>query len=447
MTSAGARMEPLQTLLADIAARRTTVAVIGLGYAGLPLALRFAEVGFAVIGIDHDRERVALLEDGRSGLAHIDDQRVAAVAATGSGRFRATTEVARVADAGAVLLCLPTPLDERREPDLSAVLDIARAIAPHLRAGQLVALESTTWPGTTEEALLPRLLEANELRVGESLFVVFSPEREDPGNPRYGAANTPRICGGVTPRCLEAGVALYQTVVEEVVPVSGTRTAEMAKLLENTYRSVNIALVNELKMLSDRMGLDIFEIVRAAATKPFGFIPFYPGPGTGGHCIPVDPLYLAFKARQYEVPMRMVELADQVHNALPGYVAARTAGALEQAGKTLAGARVLVLGVAYKKNIDDIRESPGLRILAQLQQAGARVSYTDPYVPMVTLPHDAAAVLHSVPADDATVRACDCVVIATDHDAFDWEAIGKTASLIVDCRGVFTPRQGRVVRA
>jgi len=436
--------EPLQRLLEKIAGRHAVVAVIGLGYVGLPVCLRFAEVGFPAIGLDIDAAKVKSVRRGQSYISHIAPARIAG--ALRQKTLRASTDMAEVAAADAVILCLPTPLKGNNEPDMRYVLDTADTIAPHLRPGQIVSLESTTYPGATEEDLLPRLVR-DGLNVGENFFLVFSPEREDPANPDYHTAVIPKICGGVTGRCLQAGTALYGAIVEQVVPVSGTRAAELSKLLENTYRAVNIALVNELKMLADKMDLDIFEIVRAAATKPFGFTAFHPGPGLGGHCIPIDPFYLYWKARQYGFDARFIRLAGEINTAMPAYVIAKIAAALEAAGKPLARARILVLGIAYKKNIDDIRESPGLEIIARLRQAGAEVQYSDPHVPRTppTRKHDLG--LQSIAVNSATLAQYDCVAVVTDHDAFDWGLIEKESALIVDSRGVFAPVAGKIVRA
>lgn len=436
--------DSLHQLLDKINRRRATVAVIGLGYAGLPVCLRFAEVGFSTIGVDRDAAKVEHINRGRSYIAHIAAARIAA--ALQKKNLRASTDPAAVAEADAVILCLPTPLKDNNEPDMHYVLDTADAIAPHLRPGQIVSLESTTYPGATEEDLLPRLAR-DGLSVGENFFLVFSPEREDPANPDYHTAVIPKICGGVTGRCLQAGVALYGAIVERVVPTSGARAAELSKLLENTYRAVNIALVNELKMLADKMGLDIFEIVRAAATKPFGFTAFHPGPGLGGHCIPIDPFYLSWKARQHGFNARFIQLAGEINTAMPNYVMEKTAAALEAAGKPLAGARILVLGVAYKKNIDDTRESPGLEIISRLQKSGARVDYSDPHVPRAPHTRKHTLNLQSITLTAAAVARFDCAVVVTDHDDFDWELIKKNSALIIDSRGVFTPAAGKIVRA
>lgn len=436
--------DSLRQLLDKINRRRATVAVIGLGYAGLPVCLRFAEVGFSTIGVDRDAAKVECINRGRSYIAHIAAARIAG--ALRKKTLRAATDPAAVAGADAVILCLPTPLKDNNEPDMHYVLDTADAIAPHLRPGQIVSLESTTYPGATEEDLLPRLAR-DGLSVGKNFFLVFSPEREDPANPDHHTAVIPKICGGVTHRCLQAGVALYGAIVERVVPMSGARAAELSKLLENTYRAVNIALVNELKMLADKMGLDIFEIVRAAATKPFGFAAFHPGPGLGGHCIPIDPFYLSWKARQHGFNARFIQLAGEINTAMPNYVMEKTAAALQAAGKALAGARILVLGAAYKKNIDDTRESPGLEIISQLQKAGARVDYSDPHVPRTPRTRKHALNLQSLALTAEAVARFDCVVVVTDHDDFDWDLIKKNSALIIDSRGVFTPVAGKIVRA
>ncbi len=424
------------TLLDKLRQRQALVGVIGLGYVGLPLVLRFLEEGFRVLGFDTDPAKVEKLNRGESYIRHIAAHRLTDWLTGPTPRFAATNDLSRLDEPDALLICVPTPLTPHREPDLRYVEATTQAIARVLRPGQLVSLESTTWPGTTEEVLLP-LLSARGT-VGRDFFLIFSPEREDPGNPTFGVRNIPKVVGGVTPACLEHGVALYESIVERVVPVSSPKAAEMSKLLENIYRAVNIALVNELKVLCLRLGIDIFEVIEAARTKPFGFQAFYPGPGLGGHCIPIDPFYLTWKAREYDCPTRFIELAGEVNTSMPYFVVERIVEVLNNAGRALRGARILVLGIAYKKDIDDNRESPGVKILDLLLQRGAWVDYHDPHIPhcrgMRHYPH---LDLASVPLTADTLASYDCVVLVTDHSAYDYPWIARHARLIVDTRNAF----------
>ncbi len=435
-------MNALQDLLDRIERRRAVVGIAGLGYVGLPLALRFAEEGFRVIGFDIDPDKVERLNRGESYIEHISSEAVAR--AVGAG-LQATTDFSQAAEADALILCVPTPLDRYRNPDLSFVLDTMDALLPHMHAGQLVSLESTTWPGTTEEKLKPRI-EARGLKVGEDVFLVYSPEREDPGNPKFTTRNIPKVCGGVTEACLKAGVALYGQVVDEVVPVSSTQAAELTKLLENIHRAVNIGLVNEMKIVADRMGIDILEVIRAAATKPFGFTPYWPGPGLGGHCIPIDPFYLTWKAREYGVHTRFIELAGEINSSMPDYVVNKVILALNGVEKPVKGSHILVLGIAYKKNVDDMRESPSVELMLKLSQLGAEIAYSDPHIPVFPKIRKCHFDLSSVELTPETLAAYDCVLLATDHDRFDYDMIGRHARLIVDTRGRF-PAGGKVVRA
>jgi UDP-N-acetyl-D-glucosamine dehydrogenase len=423
--------------------RTARVGVIGLGYVGLPLALRFAEAGFPVVGFDIDATKAAAITSGKSYFLHIPHSTVAAARRRG---FEATTDVRRVAEADALLICVPTPLNASREPDLGFVIASVESVLPYLRPGQLVSLESTTYPGTTEEELKPRI-EKRGLSVGEDVFLCFSPEREDPGNGKFTTRNIPKVCGGATPACLKVGVALYSQAVDQVVPVSSTRAAEMTKLLENIHRAVNIGLVNELKIIADRMDIDLLEVIRAAATKPFGFVPYQPGPGLGGHCIPIDPFYLTWKARQYGVHTRFIELAGEINNAMPHWVVGKVADALNERRKPLNGSRVLVLGIAYKKNVDDMRESPAVELMSLLMARGARVEYCDPHVPVFPKMRKYRFDLESVPLDADRVPQYDAVLIATDHAVFDYELIRRRAQLIVDTRGVYRERAPNIVRA
>ena len=419
------------------------VGIIGCGYVGLPLALRFADVGQRVTGFDLDPVKVKRLNAGESYIQHIPAEKIRQHVQ--AKNFDATTDFSRLRDMDAVLICVPTPLDERREPDLTYVADTARAIAPHLQKQQLIVLESTTYPGTTEELVMP-ILEKGGLRcppahgagtenTATDFYLAFSPEREDPGNKQYGLAQIPKVVGGVNPPSGRAAAALYAQIVSKVVPVSSTRAAEMVKLLENIFRCVNIALVNELKQLCLRMNLDIWEIIDSAATKPFGFMPFYPGPGLGGHCIPVDPYYLSWKAREYDFSTRFIELAGEVNTAMPYHVVEATAAALNRQEKSVKGSKILVLGVAYKKDVDDLRESPSLKLLELLTEKGAELDYNDPYFAALhKMRHYDFSHMRSVELTPERLASYDCVLIATDHSSYDYDAITKHAQLVVDSR-------------
>src|SRR6201997_929883 len=429
----------LSELKARIDTREARIGVIGLGYVGLPLALLYTEAKFRVTGFDIDQHKVATLSSGGSYIYRIPPTEIQAARSQG---FYATAEFSSLTDMDAIIICVPTPLDEYREPDLSFITNIARAIAPHLRAGQLVVLESTTYPGTTEEVLIPILEEGNGrgLKAArettanreDEFFVAFSPEREDPGNDSVARRDIPKVVGGLNSQASELAGALYGSIFNRIVPVSSPAVAEMTKLLENIYRCVNIALVNELKLLSSRMGLDIWEVINAASTKPFGFQPFYPGPGLGGHCIPVDPYYLSWKAKAWDFQTRFIELAGEVNNAMPYHVVSHVSRALNQQGKPLKDAKVLVLGVAYKKDIDDLRESPALTIIELLQKDGAQVSYNDPYFPFIGKGRKYELQMKCAPVED--VDKYDCVLIVTDHSDYDYRWIVQHASLVVDTR-------------
>jgi len=419
------------------------VAIVGLGYVGLPLSLQFARSGVPVLGMDVDVDKVEALNDGRSYIKHVSGDLVAEQVK--AGRLEATADFARVNEVDAVIICVPTPLNKNREPDISYILQTGRAIAPHLRSGTLVALESTTYPGTTEELVLP-ILEKSGLRcpiaaglenenIPADYFLAFSPEREDPGNKQYGLAQIPKVVGGVNPPSGRAAQALYAQVVAKVIPVSSTRAAEMTKLLENIFRCVNIALVNELKLLSLRMGVDVWEVIDAASTKPFGFMPFYPGPGLGGHCIPVDPFYLSWKAREYDFSTRFIELAGEINTSMPYHVVESVGEALNQHKKSLKGSKILVLGVAYKKDVDDLRESPSLKIMEILQKRGADFDYNDPYFPQLhKMRHYDYSHMKSVPLSAETLAKYDAVIIATDHTSYDFGMIVDASKLVVDTR-------------
>lgn len=430
-------MQDIRLLKERISRRDYTVGVIGLGYVGLPLVLGFGETGFRILGFDVDPAKVKQLNAGTSYIQHIPTERISALVQ--SGRFEATTDFNRMGEADALLICVPTPLTRYREPDLQYVEKTADAVARTLRPGQLVCLESTTYPGTTDEVLLPRFA-ANGLKVGEDFFLAFSPEREDPGNKRFTTATVPKVVGGLTTVCLELACALYEQIIKQVVPVSSVRTAEATKILENTYRAVNVALVNELKVVFDKMGIDIWEVIEAAKTKPFGFQPFYPGPGLGGHCIPIDPFYLTWKAREYGVVTRFIELAGEINNSMPAYVVQKVADALNARGKAIKGAKALVLGVSYKKDVDDLRESPSLEILEFLLARGAKVDYSDPYFPNLPTVRRHTLEMKSVPLTAETIQQYDAIVVATDHSMFPYDLIFKKASLIVDSRNALRQR-------
>ena len=425
----------LSNLCQRLDSGRAVIGIVGLGYVGLPLLLRFSEAGYKVLGLDIDPGKCDKINAGQSYIAHISAAAVAAARAAGS---EATTDFARAAQADALIICVPTPLNRHREPDLSYVINTVEALAPHLRSGQVLSLESTTYPGTTDEELLPRI-EKTGLTVGRDFFLVYSPEREDPGSKNFSPRNIPKVIGGHTPACLEAGRALYGRAIDTLVPVSSTRAAEMTKLLENIFRSVNIALVNELKVLCLRMGIDIHEVIRAATTKPFGFMAFHPGPGLGGHCIPIDPFYLTSKAREYDIATRFIELAGEVNTAMPYFVVQRVMEALNEQGRALKGAKVLLLGAAYKKNVDDDRESPSYKLMELLQEKGAEVSYNDPHIPALRPGRKYDFGLTSTPLTEHNLAAADCILLATDHDAYDPDFILKHARLIVDTRNVFPP--------
>src|SRR5215469_7987300 len=430
-----------------IETREARVGVIGLGYVGLPLALLYTEAKFRVMGFDIDQHKVRTLTSGGSYIYRIPPTEIRAARSQG---FSATADFSALSEMDAIIICVPTPLDEYREPDISFITNTAKAIAPHLRAGQLVVLESTTYPGTTEEVLVPILEEGNgyglkaagaAMANGErEFFVAFSPEREDPGNDSIARRDIPKVVGGLNSQASDLAATLYGTIFNRVVPVSSPAVAEMTKLLENIYRCVNIALVNELKLLSLRMGLDIWEVIEAASTKPFGFQPFYPGPGLGGHCIPVDPYYLSWKAKAWDFQTRFIELAGEINSAMPYHVVSSVSRALNQQGKALKGAKVLVLGVAYKKDIDDLRESPALTIIELLQADGAQVSYNDPYFPVIGKGRHYDLQMKCAPVQD--IEKSDCVLIVTDHSDYDYGWIAEHASLVVDTRNAMRGIQG-----
>jgi UDP-N-acetyl-D-glucosamine dehydrogenase len=435
--------DAFRSLLARFDQRTAVIGIVGMGYVGLPLAIAYAGAGFHVLGFDVDPDKVDRLNRGQSYIEHIPHEKVRAMR---DGGFEATADVARAAEVDALILCVPTPLNKYREPDLSFVTDTMDALGPHFRPGQVISLESTTYPGTTEEELLPRI-ERRGLTVGEDVFLVYSPEREDPGNDRYDTRTIPKVLGGHTPACLEVGLALYAPAIDHLVPVSSTRAAEMTKLLENIHRAVNIGLVNELKIVADRMGIDIYEVIDAAATKPFGFTPYYPGPGIGGHCIPIDPFYLTWKAREYGLHTRFIELAGEVNRAMPEYVVGKLIEGLNAHGKALKNSRVLILGIAYKKNVDDMRESPSVEIMELLRARGAVLTYSDPHVPSFPKMRHHRFDLTSLELTADTLTTHDAVLLTTDHDAFDYDLIAEHARLIIDSRGRYRSPMEKLVKA
>jgi len=432
-----------EQLINKIKNREAVIGIIGMGYVGQPLALRYSQLGFKVVGFDIDQEKVNLLNDGRSDIEHIPD---ASIAEAITGGMQCTVDMARTSEADALILCVPTPLNKYREPDLGYVINTTESVVPYLRAGQVVSLESTTYPGTTEEELLPRI-SSSGLKVGEEIFLIYSPEREDPGNSNFTTNTIPKVIGGHTLTCLEVGKALYGQAIDRVVPVSSTKAAEMTKLLENIHRAVNIGLVNEMKIVADRMGIDIFEVIDAAATKPFGFTPYYPGPGLGGHCIPIDPFYLTWKAREYGLHTRFIELSGEINRAMPEYVIGKLMKAMNERRKALMGSKVLVLGIAYKKNVDDMRESPAVEVMELLRDAGAEISYSDPHVPVFPKMREHKFDLSSVELRPETVASFDAIVLTTDHTKFDYDMIRANAQLIIDSRGVYRDPTENLVKA
>ncbi len=415
-------------LLRRIRSRETVCGIIGLGYVGLPLAVQLARSGYRVLGFDLSAAVVAGLNAGHSHIKDVESSELAALVR--AGRITATTDMSRLVECDAISVCVPTPLSKTRDPDVSYVVAATEAIAKVLRPGQLIVLESTTYPGTTRELMLP-MLEAGGLRVGEDFFLCFSPERVDPGNEVWKVANTPKVIGGITTHCLDAGRALYAQAMARIVAVSSTEAAELTKLLENTFRAVNIALVNEMAQVSDRLGVDVFEVIEAAATKPFGFMKFSPGPGIGGHCIPLDPHYLVWKMKTLNYKTRMIELAGEINSEMPHYVVDKVQDALNEQGKPLRGTRILILGMAYKRDIDDVRESPALDVMRLLLHKGADVIYHDPYVPEV---RDNGQVHSSLPLTERLLESCDCVVITTDHQVIDYGFVVDHSALVVDTR-------------
>lgn len=448
------------SLLKKIENKSHVVGIIGLGYVGLPLALEFAHEGIKTIGFDIDQSKIPVLNSGKSYIKHIASERVAE--AIHSGKFEATSDFSRLSEVDAVIIAVPTPLNKHREPDLSYVENSAKVAAQYLKPGQLVVLESSTYPGTTDEILLPLMEKAmneryaeevksvgSEASVGKLFFLAFSPEREDPNNPNFSTATIPKVVGGVTPACVEIACAVYNQVIVKTVPVSSARAAEATKLLENIYRAVNIALVNELKMVFDKMDIDVWEVIEAAKTKPFGFNAFYPGPGLGGHCIPIDPFYLTWKARQYDINTKFIELAGEVNTYQPCYVVERCGDVLNNQGKSLKGSKVLILGAAYKKDIDDMRESPSLKLISLLRSKGALVDYNDPYVPVLPPTRRYKLEMKSVEISEAVLKSYDLVLLSTDHSAYDYSFIAKHSQVVVDTRNAFAKAgaAGNIIKA
>jgi UDP-N-acetyl-D-glucosamine dehydrogenase len=419
----------MEGLKRKLSAKSARVGIIGLGYVGLPLAVAFAEAGLKVLGLDIQQKRVDLVNGGKSYISDTTDERLAAVVA--KKLLEATTDQSRLGEVDAICICVPTPLTRTKEPELSYVISESEEIAKHLKSGQLVVLESTTYPGTTREVVLP-VLEKSGLKVGQDFYLAFSPERVDPGNQRYNIKNTPKVVGGIEARSTELGALLYKQIAETVVPVSSPEVAEMTKVFENVFRGVNIALVNELAQLCERMDISVWEVINTAATKPFGYMPFYPGPGIGGHCIPLDPYYLANKARELDFHTRFIELAAEINERMPYHTTARIMEALDERGKSLKGAKVLVLGAAYKKDSDDFRESPALKLIELLREKGAEVSYHDPYLPSVKL---SQGEMKSVALNADNLSSADCVVIATDHSGYKMDEVISQAKLVFDARG------------
>lgn len=432
----------LNELLFKLRHKEAKVGIVGLGYVGLPLLMQYANAGFNVLGFDIDQFKIEKLLAHETYIQHFSNELIRAAM---SDKADATLDFERASECDALIICVPTPLSKSREPDLTFITSTMDLLQPHLREGQIISLESTTWPGTTEEVVVPYLT-AVGLVIGKNVFVSYSPEREDPGNENFNTRTIPKIVGGITPSCSEAGMALYKGCIETVVEVSSTKVAEMIKLLENIHRSVNIGLVNEMKIVADRMGIDIFEVIDGAATKPFGFTPYFSGPGVGGHCIPIDPFYLTWKAREFGINTRFIELAGEVNQSMPDYVVHKTSDVLNSNKKPLMGSKVLVLGVAYKKNVDDMRGSPSLEIIKILINKGAIVSYNDPHVPEIPKMRDYQINLQSIELTPENLSEQDVVIVATNHGSYNYDFIEKHAKLIVDTRGVYRSLNDSIVR-
>jgi UDP-N-acetyl-D-glucosamine dehydrogenase len=428
-------------LIKKIETKNAIVGVIGLGYVGLPLALAFGKAGFRVVGFDIDDEKANRLNKGESYIRHINGQEIKRL--INDHRFMATSDFSKLSMVDCICICVPTPLTEKKEPDLTFIKLSAKQIAKYLRKGQLVVLESTTYPGTTDE-LIASILTRNGLVLGKDFYLAFSPEREDPGNHHFSLQTIPKVVGGVTAKCGEVAKILYQGVATKVIIVSSSRAAELTKLLENIYRSVNIALVNEMKMLAERMGIDIWEVIEASSTKPFGFMPFYPGPGLGGHCIPIDPFYLSWKAKECDFPTRFIELSGEINTSMPYYIVQKMVETMNQRKQCLNGSLILILGVAYKKDVDDVRESPAIKIIKLLKEQGAKVSYHDPYIPKLPPMRKSSLRMNSVDLDENILSQADCVIIVTDHSSYDYQWIVNCARLVIDTRNATkNVRRGR----
>jgi len=426
-----------------IASKEAVIGIYGLGYVGLPLAIRYAESGFHVIGFDIDQTKIDKLKLGKTYIKHIPDNLISELL---TGKFEGTSDFSRTVDVDALIICVPTPLNDYKEPDLSFVLDTLQSVLPYIKANQILSLESTTYPGTTEEELLPRI-EAKGFTVGKDYFLVYSPEREDPGNADFETKTIPKVCGGHTNICLEVGRVLYESAIDTVVPVSSTKVAEFTKILENIHRAVNIGLVNEMKIIADKMNVDIHEVINAAATKPFGFTAYYPGPGLGGHCIPIDPFYLTWKAKQYGINTRFIELAGEVNTIMPSWVVSKVTDALNAHKKPVNGSKILILGIAYKKNVDDMRESPAVEIMQLLKNKGAEMNYSDPHVLTFPKMRKYTFDLSSSELSKDTLQQYDCIILTTDHDDFDYSLISNNSKLIIDTRGRFLLDTTNVVKA
>lgn len=437
------RTATTNNLINKIQDKSAVIGIYGLGYVGLPLAIRYAECGYKVIGFDIDQTKIDSIKDGKTYIKHIPDSDIQSL---NNHQFIGTTDFSKTRDVDALIICVPTPLDKYRIPDLSFVTMTVDAALPYIRSEQVLSLESTTYPGTTQELLIPRV-ESKGFTVGEDYYVVYSPEREDPGNAKYNTRTIPKVCGGHTPNCSAVGKALYEQAIDTVVEVSSTQVAEFTKILENIHRAVNIGLVNEMKIVADKMGIDIHEVIKAASTKPFGFTPYYPGPGLGGHCIPIDPFYLTWKAREYGLSTRFIELAGEVNTNMPLWVMDKVANGLNEHAKSINGSKILVLGIAYKKNVDDMRESPSAELLQLLSDKGAVVDYSDPYVPSFPKMRRYGFDLQSIELTPESVAEFDCILIATDHDDFDYDMILEHAQLVVDTRGRYTEPRENLIKA
>ena len=433
----------MQDFIKKIKQKDAIIGVIGLGYVGLPLSLCYNNAGLRVIGFDTDEDKIDKLKGKRTYIQHITPEIVAKAIDQG---FLPTTDYSKIAEVDAIIICVPTPLTKYQEPDLSYIRNTVDQILPHLQKQQILSLESTTYPGTTDEELAERVIKQG-FTIGKNFYIVYSPEREDPGNKNYSTQTIPKIIGGYTTACTEIGMALYQEIIDKVIPVSSTRIAEMVKLLENIHRSVNIGLANEMKMIADKMDIDIYEVIHAAASKPFGFTPYYPGPGVGGHCIPIDPFYLTWKAREYGMHTRFIELSGEINRAMPNYVVQKTISSLNKYQKSLKGSHILVLGLSYKKNVDDARESPSVEIMELLQDKGAILSYSDPYFPVFPKMRDHRFNLESIGINPEKIQNFDCIILTTDHDCFDYNMIQKNAQLIIDTRGRYKEKMSHIIRS